>query len=147
MNIFLREADYSDSNMFFTWVNKQDSLDVKIQNKSKIDLKNHDKWFLERLSDSNTYIWVIEDYNKVPLGQIRFQKKCSKYFDVDIYIISTVRLKGIAVKALNMAIKKINNSAFRAIVKKNNIGSYKLFIKCGFSLKSEDEFKWTLEKK
>ena len=76
MNIFLREADYSDSNMFFTWVNKQDSLDVKIQNKSKIDLKNHDKWFLERLSDSNTYIWVIEDCNKVPLGQIRFQKKC-----------------------------------------------------------------------
>ena len=39
MNIFLREADYDDSNMFFTWVNKKDSLDVKIQNKSKIDLK------------------------------------------------------------------------------------------------------------
>jgi L-amino acid N-acyltransferase YncA len=146
MNIFLREADYDDSNMFFTWVNKKDSLDVKIQNKSKIDLKNHDTWFLERLSDSNTYIWVIENSNKVPLGQIRFQKKCLMYFEVDIYIISTMRLKGIAIKALNMAVKKTNNFALKAIVKKNNIGSYKLFIKCGFSLKFEDDFKWTLVK-
>ena len=146
MNIFIRVADYKDSNMFFRWVNNKDSLNIKIQNKNIIGFKSHNRWFLERLNDRNTYIWVIEDSNKSSLGQIRFQKKNSIYLDIDIYVIAAMRLKGIAIKALNIAIKKINNMPLRAIVKKSNIGSFKLFISCGFSIQFEDKHKWTLIK-
>jgi len=146
MSIFLRVAEVNDSNIFFNWVNKQDSLNIKIENKDKIDFGKHNKWFLERLKDSNTYIWVIEDSRKDALGQIRFQKKDNFYFDVDIYIISTFRLKGIALKGLKMAINKVKNLPLRAIVKKNNVGSIKLFTRCGFLIQSDDRLKWILVK-
>lgn len=142
MNI--RKIKLEDSTQLFNWVNKTDSLSVKIENQKKINFNAHSKWFSERMNDPNTSIWIIENKNKIPIGQIRFQKKIDNYFDVDIYLTKHERKKGVASKALNLAINKVNFYSFRAIIKKSNRRSYNFFLKNGFSLSHEDNNMWVL---
>ena len=144
MNI--RKIKLEDSTQLFNWVNKTDSLSVKIENQKKINFSAHSKWFSERMNDPNTSIWIIENKNKIPIGQIRFQKKMDNYFDVDIYLTKDERKKGVASKALNLAINKVNFYSFRAIIKKSNRRSYNFFLKNGFSLSHEDHNIWVLVK-
>ena len=49
------------------------------------------------------------------------------YFEVDIYLTKHERKKGVASKALNLAINKVNFYSFRAIIKKSNRRSYNFF--------------------
>ena len=142
MNI--RKIKSEDSTQLFNWVNKTDSLSVKIENQKQINFSAHSKWFSERMNDPNTSIWIIENKNKIPIGQIRFQKKIDNYFDVDIYLTKHERKKGVASKALNLAINKVNFYSFRAIIKKSNRRSYNFFLKNGFSLSHEDNNMWVL---
>ena len=144
--MILRKAKFDDKNYLYEWVNQFDSLSAKIENENKVILSEHEKWFYERLKDKNTYIWIIENKKNIPIGQIRFQKKFFKYYDVDIYIIDKERKKGLASKALNEAIQISNSISLRALVKKTNLRSYNFFSKNGFFLKSEDQIKWILIK-
>ena len=48
----------------FGWVNSEDSLKYKLDNKKVISYDEHKKWFLERLNDSGSYLWIIENFNK-----------------------------------------------------------------------------------
>lgn len=146
-DIFIRKAKFKDINILFEWVNSNDSLIYKLENKNNIPYEDHKKWFLERLDDPNSYIWIIENLYKTSIGQIRFQKKENLYFDIDIYIIKEKRKMGAALKALNLSMNKINNTLLRAIVRKNNLVSYNFFKKCGFKLISETSRKWVLTKK
>ena len=128
------------------WVNNPDSISTKLVNKGTISLNEHSNWFLERLKDENTHIWIIENEKNISIGQIRFQKKLNNYLDVDIYVLKEERKKGVARKALNLASNSVNLFPLRAIVKKNNFRSFSFFSNNGFSLKLEDKFKWVLVK-
>ena len=145
-DIYIRRAINKDITILFGWVNSEDSLKYKLDNKKVISYDEHKKWFLERLNDSGSYLWIIENFNKEAIGQIRFQKKENLYLDVDIYIIKDKRAKGLALKALNLSMKNLNNVILRAIVKKNNIISLNFFKKCGFILIEENSLKWVLTK-
>ena len=144
--ISIRKATLADELVLLEWVNQYDSLSTKIETKNKILLSKHKKWFLERLNDLGTYIWIILNEKRKPLGQIRFQKKIEKYFDVDIYVESNERRKGIAKKALYLAQRETGLKPLRAFVKKNNTNSYKFFLCNGFLLQLEDESMWVLIK-
>ena len=144
--ISIRKATLADELVLLEWVNQYDSLSTKIETKNKILLSKHKKWFLERLNDLGTYIWIILNEKRKPLGQIRFQKKIEKYFDVDIYVESNERRKGIAKKALYLAQRETGLKPLRAFVKKNNINSYNFFLSNGFLLQLEDESMWVLIK-
>lgn len=144
--ISIRKATLADELVLLEWVNQYDSLSTKIETKNKILLSKHKKWFLERLNDLGTYIWIILNEKRKPLGQIRFQKKIEKYFDVDIYVESNERRKGIAKKALYLAQRETGLKPLRAFVKKNNTNSYKFFLSNGFLLQLEDESMWVLIK-
>ena len=89
MNI--RKIKLEDSTQLFYWVNNSDSLSVKIENQKKINFSAHSKWFIDKMNDPNTSIWIIENKKKIPIGQIRFQKKMDNYFDVDIYLTKDKR--------------------------------------------------------
>ena len=79
-DIFIRKAEFNDIDILFNWVNSNDSLKYKLDNKNNISYEEHKKWFLERLNDPNSYIWIIETLYKVSIGQIRFQQKENLYF-------------------------------------------------------------------
>ena len=145
MDIFLRPAKLKDKHILFKWVNSNDSIKFKIKTKKKINFIDHKAWFVERLKDKNTLIWIIEN-NNIPIGQIRFQLSRDNYYDVDIFIINKVRKIGLASKALTKAEKQSNIKPLRAVVKKNNSLSYLFFIRNKYSLVSEDAEFWTLVK-
>ena len=142
--MIIRKVKLKDCIQLFNWVNTADSLSVKIENQKQITLIDHNKWFIERMNDPNTSIWIIENKKKKSIGQIRFQKKIDNYFDIDIYLEKDERKKGMASKALNLAIHKVNFNSFRAIIKKSNKKSYNFFLKNGFSLSHEDNNMWVL---
>ena len=144
--INLRYANKKDAAVLLEWVNNFDSISTKLVNKGAITLYEHSNWFSERLKDKNTHIWIIEKAENNPIGQIRFQKKISNYFDVDIYLLEEERKKGLASKALNIASNLISLYPLRAIIQKNNFKSFNFFSNNGFSLKSEDKFKWVFVK-
>jgi len=146
LNIVLRPAESKDKCLLFKWFNNQDSLDIKIKTENKISFLIHERWFEERLKDKNTFIWIIEDNKKQPIGQIRFQYSEEKYFDIDIYIVDRYRKLGVASKALKRAENIFNTKPLRAIVKKNNYSSYLFFDRNGYSLDYEDEESWVLVK-
>ena len=146
MDFIFRKAKSKDIDILFNWVNKKDSLNVKIENKNKIVYEKHKVWFIDRLKDINSYIWIIENLAKKPIGQIRFQKKNDSYFDIDIYFIESERSKGVAFKALELCTNDFHKIPLRAIVKNNNIISYNFFIKSGFLLSSENHSQWVLTK-
>ena len=130
----------------YDWVNNNDSLEQKLNTNTKISFEHHVKWFNQRIDDKYTYIWIIEKDKINSIGQIRFEKKIDKYFDIDIYIIQSERKKGIAKCALKLALNKMPSGVFRAIVKKNNYSSFNLFSSCRFKVKYEDKEKWVFIK-
>jgi RimJ/RimL family protein N-acetyltransferase len=147
LKITLRSINNKDIKLLYQWLNSHDSLHGKIQTKGIVSFLEHSKWFEKKLTEKKTHIWIVENYKKFPLGQIRFEKKVCDYLDVDIYIIKEARGKGVAQKALNIAENLVEKCILRAEVKKNNIVSYNFFLNCGFKVLKEDKTKWTFTKK
>jgi UDP-2,4-diacetamido-2,4,6-trideoxy-beta-L-altropyranose hydrolase len=139
MDISIRNAEKKDSVLLFNWFNAVDSLKFKIKTQKRISIKNHNKWFDERLLDIKTYIWIIQDKNNNPIGQIRFQKLDEKFYDIDIYIARENRKKGIASKALSLAENKAGVKPLRAIVNNYNNTSRVFFLKNGFKINLENK--------
>ena len=137
MNISLRRADLEDKELLFKWFNNLDSLKFKIKTDSKISFITHEKWFIERLKDKNTFIWIIE-CDKRQMGQIRLQYS-KYYYEVDIYIVKDFRKLGIASLALKEAENNSKLKPLRAVVKNNNKVSRLFFLKNGFSVNSENK--------
>jgi len=137
LNISLRRADLEDKELLFKWFNNLDSLKFKIKTDSKISFITHEKWFIERLKDKNTFIWIIE-CDKRQMGQIRFQYS-KYYYEVDIYIVKDFRKLGIASLALKEAENISKLKPLRAVVKNNNKVSRLFFLKNGFSVNSENK--------
>ena len=139
MDIFIRNAEKKDSLLLLKWFNEADSLKFKIKTQKRISIENHNKWFDERLIDTKTYIWIIQDKNNNSIGQIRFQKLDEKFYDIDIYIARENRKKGIASKALSLAENKAGVKPLRAIVNNYNNTSRVFFLKNGFKINSENK--------
>jgi len=137
LNISLRRADLKDKELLFKWFNNLDSLKFKIKTDSKISFITHKKWFIERLKDKNTFIWIIE-CDKRQMGQIRLQYS-KYYYEVDIYIVKDFRKLGIASLALKEAENISKLKPLRAVVKNNNKVSRLFFLKNGFSVNSENK--------
>ena len=57
---------------------------------------------------------------KSPIGQVRFQKKIRKYFDVDIYLTASERKKGFAKKIDTSDKMTMNESIFSDLKQKIN---------------------------
>jgi len=146
LDIHIRPANFNDKDLLFAWFNNKDSLKFKIKTESKISIAEHEKWFVHRLTDNNTYIWIIENKKKESIGQIRFEKSIDEYYDIDIFVIKDVRKKGVASKALLQAEKLSKIKLLRAVIKKNNYLSYLFFTRNFYEISHEDTNCWTLVK-
>ena len=146
LNIDLRLAELKDKKILFEWFNNLDSLLFKIKTNKRISFTEHEKWFESKLTEKNTYIWLIEYNHTIPIGQIRFEHSKLNFYDVDIYIIEDYRQLGAASQALKIAENFFKLRPLRAIVKKNNSLSRLFFLKNNFSLYSENKDSWILIK-
>jgi len=129
-----RVARIEDSKLILTWANDP-LVRLNAFNSKIINNKTHNEWFNFRLNNSKKcVILIIETLEKIPIGQVRFEKKNRKWF-INYSVASFARKKNISSKLLKTAIKKFKkNKTFKLIaeVKKDNIASCKVFEKIGF---------------
>jgi RimJ/RimL family protein N-acetyltransferase len=128
----LRNASIEDSRLFYEWANEE-SVRKNSLNSDKIIWEKHFKWFTNRLS-SNSKLFVLLMSNK-PVGQIRFDLN-NDFWEIDYSIDKHFRGFGLGKKIIELSFTKFNlGDKLRAIVKRENISSRKVFEKLSFTQK------------
>ena len=122
----IRKATSTDMDLLFKWVNDPDERKNAV-NSSLISYKEHCLWFSKKITSENTYIWILEQ-SGIPTGQIRFDID-NNIATLSYFIDREYRRKGFGLAIVRLGIErvKINNLVIRAIVRKQNIASCKIF--------------------
>jgi RimJ/RimL family protein N-acetyltransferase len=128
----VRLATMEDIKLYWEWVN-----DAQVRknafNESFVEWSEHQKWFEESLYSARLILLVIER-DKIPIGQVRFDKE-GEHYKIDYSLAEQFRGKNLAVPLLNSAIKflkRIHSFVLIAEVKNSNHASLKVFKKMGF---------------
>ncbi len=134
MELFVRKATIEDAQQYFEWAN-----DVAVRNnsfnKDQITWENHLKWFKNKLLSTDTYLFIFYHEN-VPVGQVRLDLK-DDFWYIDYSIDKEYRGKGMGTAMIKTIINKFPSNNIKAQVKKDNVGSLKVFEKTGFKIVSE----------
>jgi len=135
VNTHLRDADYSDMNILYEWVNDTETR-LNSFNTGLIPFDIHKKWFKEKLDSKNTLIFIYHN-GKENIGQIRFDIKNDTAF-IDYTIAPIMRNKGNGYKMVILAEKKIKFEypeikILAGEVKKENIVSQNVFRKLNYN--------------
>ena len=138
-NIVIREADESDADLYFYWVNDEAVRENSFVSEAVL-YENHLKWFKERLSDSYTFMYVFE-IDDLPVGQVRFER--GKITLVDISLDREFRGKGLGSIIISMAVRRYfiqsgDNNPVTAYIKTGNAPSVLAFTRAGFFDLGED---------
>ena len=126
MKLKLIKAKKKDTLFFYKLrndkINRKNSVSTK-----KIGYDNHKNWFLKTI--------------KINCGYLRYEKT-QNFLNVSICIIKKFRNKNIALSALLIGDKKVKKNkklGLKAIVKKNNPNSIKLFLKAKYNLYKKEK--------
>ncbi len=134
MTVSLRRAEASDCGLLFSWVNLPDSLAGKLRTRGPIARAEHDAWFQQRLADADCRLWIVMTEGH-PQGQIRLTRS-PEGWEIDIYVASAARRRGVARDALAQAIEalrtEVPGAPLLARVKPDNAASRRLFERLGF---------------
>ena len=131
--IFLKNANYKDSNFIFNLKNSKDVSRTSIK-KKKINFRNHEKWLKKKLSEKKSFLFIVcEKKNNLKVGYVRLDYK-NFFYRVTIAIIKNKTRLKYGQKSLIIAEKKIKAPFILiAEVLTNNFKSIKLFKKSGYS--------------
>lgn len=127
----LRLATLNEMKLLYTWVNddavRENSLGQKL-----ISWEEHCEWYKGKLDSENCVIKIIyTEGDNCPVGQIRLD--CVEEFTYITYSISKEsRGKGYGYLGLKEALETWRLGTFRAVVKKSNVASRRIFEKLQF---------------
>ena len=122
-DFILRPATLDDCVLFFEWVNDEDVRRHSFHTE-KIEWQHHKKWFHNKMNSQQSKLFVLSK-NNIPIGQCRLDKE-QEFWLIDYSIDKKYRGKSYGNIIVQMLIEK-DYSPIKAIVKKNNIGSVKVF--------------------
>jgi predicted acetyltransferase len=138
----IRRAKPSDELLYFDWANDETVRQNSIS-KSKINLKDHVKWFHTKLSNQDTVMLIFSE-GKVEIGQLRIEVDHGNREAVINYSIDkNSRGKGFGTLILSLSYEyysrlKINYPMI-GFVKPGNAASVSAFTRAGF-LKDRNVF-------
>jgi RimJ/RimL family protein N-acetyltransferase len=137
----IRTADLSDLQDVFDWRNDPFSRSMFLSSEA-VSLNEHIDWYQRSLKNPNRriYIGLIND---LKVGVVRFDfNEDTKQSEVSINLNPLLRGNGFGFSLLSKSIsvyKQSKDTTLIATVKKENDASFKIFTKCGFLNKSEDD--------
>ncbi len=152
--LIYRFADKNDCKTIFNWRN--DPSTIRYAPSGKVDYNNHLNWFNQKISNPKTQIFMVtkrKDQNNSEneeIGMIRFDFRDDSCSEISINLNPQFRGQGWGAKMLASMTKKyfmnFNVKKIYAQIMAGNLGSIKLFEKCGFKLdqkegKNEEETK------
>lgn len=136
MELKIRKAREDDVSLLYIWVNNDD-VRRNALNPKKIKWEEHEAWFEGKMSNPYSKIFILENINH-PIGQIRYDRKDEGFWDIDFFIDKKFRGMGLGQKIIELSLNKISGIV-RAVVKKENVASCKVFEKLGFQREENEE--------
>jgi UDP-2,4-diacetamido-2,4,6-trideoxy-beta-L-altropyranose hydrolase len=132
----LRDANTEDRQMLWEWANDADVRAASFST-AAIPWEAHVHWLSNKLGDKTSLIFVAEDEQGTPVGQIRFDID-GREAEVNISLAKEKRGHGFAVPAIEAAVRglfaEVDCDVVHAFVKPENIASTKAFERAGFLL-------------
>lgn len=140
MRIMIRSARMSDAR--FLWELRTDPVtQVSSFHSEDIPWESHQQWFREKLASQSTRIYIAEDSDDSPIGQVRFERRTPDIAQVSLAVMPAVRGKGYGKAMLAGAVQHVFNelkvNQVDAFVKIDNEPSLRLFAACGFKYQEE----------
>ena len=138
--MLIRIADLSDLQDIFEWRNDSYGRSMFLSAKV-VSLNEHIDWYQRSLENPNRRIY-IGSINELKVGVVRFDfDENTEKSEVSINLNPIFRGRGFGFALLSKSIsvyKQSKGSPLIAIVKKGNGSSLRIFTKCGFHNKFED---------
>lgn len=149
MNCRIRPATLEDCELLFNWVNDPEVRKASF-NPNKIEWFDHEKWFERKIHTPDSHILIFE-VDKIPVGQIRFDKDNNKCYEIDFSIQKEFRGLSYGTMIIKNGLEYMARIPLEPVVyignvRKNNLGSSKAFISNNFRLVSENSEFLTFKK-
>jgi RimJ/RimL family protein N-acetyltransferase len=139
--MLIRTAELCDLQDIFEWRNDYFNRSMFLSSEV-VSLNEHIDWYQRCLKNPHRIIY-IGSINELKVGMVRFDfDEDTIQSEVSINLNPPLRGKGFGFKLLSKSIsvyKKIKDTPLIAKVKKENHPSLRIFSKCGFHNKSEDD--------
>jgi UDP-2,4-diacetamido-2,4,6-trideoxy-beta-L-altropyranose hydrolase len=136
----LRSATIDDMELYYFWVNDPVVRENSFH-QEPILWKNHVSWFTKKLEANDTEMWVMQNSQNLPVGQIRFDIN-DGLADISYSLDFIARKRDWGKKLLELGMNKITklykNIIIIAKTKKKNKASRKIFKRLGFTEIFED---------
>lgn len=142
----IRTADHSDLQDLFEWRNDSFSRSMFTSSEA-VSLNEHIDWYKRSLKNPNRRIY-IGLVNDLKVGVVRFDfNEDTEQSEVSINLNPQLRGQRFGFSLLSKSIsvyKQSKDTTLIATIKKENEASFKIFTKCGFLNKSEDDLYYHL---
>lgn len=132
----LRRAVSDDAKLLFDLANDPDVRRNSLNN-APIVWEGHLSWLKLKLDSAHSRIYILEKAGQ-PLGQIRIDPHLGSY-EIDYAILPEYRGNGFGKTIVALLLKHYPGKQFRAIVKKENRTSMRVFERLGFTLQHEND--------
>ena len=131
-----RDAQYDDAELLWQWRNDPEVRSVSFS-QDVIPLESHRNWLAKQLDDADTKIWIAQDQNFRPLGQIRFDRHDDGQTGViSIILDQSLRGRGLGQHLITEACQAFFETTpcreIIARIKPGNAASERAFRRAGF---------------
>jgi UDP-2,4-diacetamido-2,4,6-trideoxy-beta-L-altropyranose hydrolase len=130
----LRAATMDDCRTVWEWANEP-AVRVASFNSEPIKWDEHVEWFTTRVRDPSCLYYIVLSDIGIPIGQVRFDKKCDKA-EINVSIGSSFRRQGFGTEAIRMASERLFRetqvSGINANIKLENKASIHAFAEAGY---------------
>lgn len=142
-SISLRSATSDDCRMYWDWANET-TVREQAFSQGLIPYPEHKKWFLDKIDNPNSFLFVARLIDGTNLGQIRFDCEDS-VAKIDISVDKNFRKFGLGKVLLKQGIELVktmrNSLKFKSEILDKNIASKNIFINNGFVEKGSNMYK------
>lgn len=132
----LRRACAADARLLWEWVNDPDVRAASFSS-SPISWETHSAWFAEKLSRNTTVIWIAENEQATPCGQIRFDVRPDGEWNVGVSLAAAMRGRRLAGGLIRLGTRTLfqerGDSRVHAFIKPANQSSIKAFEGAGYT--------------
>jgi UDP-2,4-diacetamido-2,4,6-trideoxy-beta-L-altropyranose hydrolase len=136
----LRPAKPEDADRYFLWANDK-GVRLLSFNQTPIVWKDHQIWFADKLSSEESFLWVLQTAQGLPVGQIRFDVSRGQAH-IGYSLDPLVRGRGWSRILVESGLKAFweyrPKMMVKANVKQENLSSRRVFEGLGFCPSSEE---------
>ena len=144
--ITLKKGNEESCRLLWEWANDP-SVRISSFSPNLIKWEDHKKWFSMKSNDPNCFIFIANDNNGIPIGQIRFDIQ-NEDAEIDVSIDRNYRNSAYGSMLIDEGIKELFKikpvRKFHAYIKPENRRSLRAFEKSGFKRSDITEVKGNL---